>query len=292
MAERNGIQRTSPLYLWFRGLSYGKLYRAGLRFLGTVLVRFFGYQFQTVLNRKIRPVVNVDHPLDKEIPFDPGAVKLYLTFTAYWMKAAGFLLKKEGPAIVPALVRFIDDLNRAYWSAGEVYRRCQSTTERPAVQANFRFVVIHLFDPHLHCVPSLHVMVVGYVSYMFSKLVREEAADPEGYRKELDYVYRNSVDIIDSVLFVKQHSVNCLPAGIFMLSSLFPEFADQWADPFLDDIMKQHEQDLPAAAAINQYCRRLYSDFVTAEQEEGKSAPEVLLDFLEDYQKSRSGGKR
>ena len=52
---------------------------------------------------------------------------------------------------------FVYEIGLLYEYAGRVYSKCQSTTNRPGVIADFNFIVIHLFDPHLHCVPSLHV---------------------------------------------------------------------------------------------------------------------------------------
>ena len=53
--------------------------------LGTEALRsFFLPQFENaVFNR--RPVVNVDHPLDASIPFDPSYMKKYLEFVQLWM---------------------------------------------------------------------------------------------------------------------------------------------------------------------------------------------------------------
>ena len=226
--------------------------------------------------------MNVDHPLDENIPFDPGWVGLYNTFTVFWMKSAGWLLKRFGSAAAADVAAFANDMALLYNAAGDVYKLCQSTTNRPGVTANLNFIIIHTFDPHLHCVPSLHVMVCAYTSYMTSKLIEKYATDIEEYRAELDWVYKNGLEIIESVLLVKQHSVNCIPAGYYMNSVLFKEFRENWADRFIDDMFTDDEKGIKDISDIQSHIRRYYDKFIE-EYDGGADRDSVLLDFLKNY---------
>ena len=55
-------------------------------YLGTVLEDFFWLQFAVKWGFKKLPVVDVDHPLDDEVPFAPDKVGAYLDFVAYWIR--------------------------------------------------------------------------------------------------------------------------------------------------------------------------------------------------------------
>lgn len=253
-----------------------------MRTLGAIFSKFFFLQFQTVLFPKIRPVVNVDHQLDKNIPFDPSWVGLYNTFTAFWMKSAGWLLKTFGEQAADDVAAFAEDMFMLYTVTAEVYSKCQSTTTRPGVTANWDFIVIHAFDPHLHCVPSLHVMVCAYVGYKTTELIKKHADNPENYRTEMDWVYKNALEIIESVLLVKQHSVNCIPAGFYMNSVLFEGFRADWADRFIAEMFADDVKGISKISDIQSHIRRYYDKFI-AEYDGGTNRDTVLLDFLKNY---------
>ncbi|HAK45926.1 MAG TPA: hypothetical protein DCO79_08425 [Spirochaeta sp.] len=279
---KNGIQKTKPGFLWFSALFRPKIRKGLMRTLGAIFSKFFFLQFQTVLFPKIRPVVNVDHQLDKNIPFDPSWVGLYNTFTAFWMKSAGWLLKTFGEQAADDVAAFAEDMFMLYTVTAEVYSKCQSTTTRPGVTANWDFIVIHAFDPHLHCVPSLHVMVCAYVGYKTTELIKKHADNPENYRTEMDWVYKNALEIIESVLLVKQHSVNCIPAGFYMNSVLFEGFRADWADRFIAEMFADDVKGISKISDIQSHIRRYYDKFI-AEYDGGTNRDTVLLDFLKNY---------
>ena len=57
-----------------------------------------------------------------------------------------------------------------------------------------------------------------------------------------DELYRGALDIGETVLYVKQHSVNCIPAALFMMTNLIPEyFTVEDAKIFIDDLFKNAE---------------------------------------------------
>ena len=83
----------------------------------------------------------------------------------------------------------------------------------------FKFVVIHLFDPHLLCVPSLHVAIVVGVWAKVREILSETSFSEEEKSQILDDIYYGSIAITESVLFVKQHSINCVAGALYMLTA-------------------------------------------------------------------------
>ena len=279
---KNGIQKTTPVFLWISSLFRPKVLVGLGRTLNAIFLKFFFLQFQTVLFPNKRAVVNVDHLLDQNIPFEPSWVGLYNTFTIFWMKSAGWILKTFGAKAAADVAQFVNDMAAMYNAAGDVYDACQSTTKRPGVTANLNFIIIHTFDPHLHCVPSLHVMVCAYTGFMTCELIKKHADNPELYKAEMDWVYKNSLEIIESVLLVKQHSVNCIPAGYYMNSVLFDTFNKKWADKYMDDMFADDAKGINEIEKIQNHIKDHYKLFMTEYAETG-NRDKVLLDFLENY---------
>jgi len=281
--NKNGIQKTTPVFLWISALYRPKILFGLGKTLAAIFVKFFFYQFQTVLFPKTRPVVNIDHPLDENIPFVPSWVGLYNTFTVFWMKSAGWLLKTFGREAEDDIAAYVRDIALLYDAAGDVYGKCQSTTNRPSVIADPNFIIIHIFDPHLNCVPSLHVMVCAYVGFMTTEIIRKYADDPSDYQAELDWVHKNALEIIESVLLVKQHSVNCIPAGYFMMSMLFDSFQENWASRYMDEMFTDDPKGIKDAPEIMEYIKKLYTRFMNDYRINGDRT-QVLLDFLKEYE--------
>ena len=280
--NKNGIQKTTPVFLWISALFRPRILAGLGKTLAAIFAKFFFLQFQTVLFPKTRPVVNVDHPLDKNIPFDPSHVGIYNTFTIFWMKAAGWLLKEFGSRASSDIAGFANDMAMLYNSAGNIYSRCQSTTERPGITANFHFIIIHLFDPHLHCVPSLHVMVCAYTAFKTCDIIEKHADGVSRYKDELEWVYRNSLEIIESVLLVKQHSVNCIPAGYYMNSVLFEDFRKKWAVRYLEDMFSFNSKGIKDIKKVQDHMRTWYDKFI-GDYEAGKDRDNILIEFLKGY---------
>ena len=282
-AKLNGIQKTSPVFLWISSLSRPGIRSGLLQTLSAIFKKFFFYQFQTRLFPKTRPVVNVDHPLDRNIPFDPSWVGLYNTFTVFWMKSAGWLLKTFGEVVEDDVAEFTREMALLYNSAGEIYNRCQSTTDRPGVTPDINFIIIHIFDPHLHCVPSLHVMVCAYTAWKTAEIMGKHSGEQDLYLEESLWVFKNAVEIIESVLLVKQHSVNCIPAGYYMNSVLFEGFRKDWAGKFMREMFRDDPKGISEIDKITTYIMELYDRFITGFDESG-DRNSVILDFLHGYE--------
>ena len=188
------------------------------RFLRTVVRDFFWLQFSVKWRFKTIPVLDVSHPLDELIPFTPDKVKIYLNFTNFWIRPMTFLFRRLGvKKALPYCIEYLSLIETAYANAAKVYRFCMTTTKRPDYKTDAAFKMIHAFDPHLLCVPSLHVAIVILASVYYADVFKNDdftEEERETYTAELREGARR---IIESVLYVKQHSVNCIPAAMYMM---------------------------------------------------------------------------
>lgn len=199
-------------------------------FVATVLKDFFALQFAVRLGLRKVPVIDVDHPLDEQIPFRPERIGSYLDFIAFWIRPMGYIRRRFGArAFARYAVEYLRLIERCYREAADVYRAGMTTTRRPRYYKG-RFLAIHLFDPHLLCVPSLHVMIVVLTWTFFRRVFAELGAGASETQALGAELFAGAVDITESVLFIKQHSVNCLPAALYAMTRITP------ADVTPDDV--------------------------------------------------------
>ena len=106
--------------------------------------------------------------------------------------------------------------------------------------------MIHILDPHLMCVPSLHVaiMIIAWVFY------REVFSNPIFTKEEKEFytnqVFESAKAITETVLYVKQHSVNCIPAAVYMVTNMLKDrFTITDAIYFIDSLFSESTDILP-----------------------------------------------
>ena len=232
------------------------------------------------------PVTNVDHPLDEKIPFRPAMVNIYCDFVAFWIRPLGFLLRNFGRKSFPFVKEFIKSMGETYAFAAEVYSKNLSTTKRPFYIKNTRFLIIHSFDPHLMCIPSLHVMVVIRTYTLFREILKALKAE-ESFAAQKEELRAGAIAITEAVLYVKQHSVNCISAAMYAMTRFAPElFPKEEAEKFAYDLFnantKANEKQKPGkedSSEIQNYIISLYQQFLN--QGDGNDEwTKPLLDFL------------
>lgn len=220
-----------------RALRHRETVGAASAFVGTVLKDFFWLQFAVKWRLKEVPIVDVDHPLDEEVPFAPENIGAYLDFIAFWIRPLGYIGRRFGDdAQRRHTVEFLRLIEQCYREAAGVYRFRMSTTRRPR-HFKGRFLAIHAFDPHYLCVPSLHVMIV-VLAYTFYRRAFAElgvtGAEADALHGEL---FGGAVEITETVLYIKQHSVNCIPAALYAMSRITPdEVSASEVDAFVDQL--------------------------------------------------------
>lgn len=256
--------------------------KTGLIFIGTIATTFFLPQFQGRFGIKKRKVVNVDHELDKLIPFSADYIRIYMGFIPLWIKSIYFIYREFGQRSLPLIKKYIKTIAQLYRSGFDVSDSCQSTTTRPGSGRNIPLKLIHWADPHLHCVPSLHVMIVCFNHLRIGAIIRELAGKTDDYETELEYLGNQAVLITNSILFMKQHSINCIPAGLFALSAECSEFNNEYALNLIKELTKLNKDSINGIEEISTYISGLYTDFQNLS--ESGSNRQVLIDFLLQYE--------
>jgi hypothetical protein len=220
----------------------------------------------------------VDHELDAKIPFVPSWGAVYLDFVSFWVRTLSFLYRIYGRRIYPQAGDFLASMGRLYAFAAEVYKKNFSTTRRPFYIARPRFFLIHLVDPHLMCIPSLHVMVVIRTYTKFREIIRGRG-DEARFAPRIAELKNGALAISEAVLFVKQHSVNCIAAAMYAMTCFQEDlFPPAEAEDFCSRLFAR---SLPPEDGniIRTHILNLYRDFLSRRK---PPAPwtEPLLDFL------------
>ncbi|GHV22166.1 hypothetical protein FACS189494_08620 [Spirochaetia bacterium] len=259
------------------------LSKAAFKTLGSILYNFFFIQHRASLNRKRIKITNVDHELDFLIPFTPSWINIYMDFSPLWIRAQAFLIKAFGKIAYPEINNFIDGIGNIYARAASVYKENFSTTTRPNCKINIGFRTIHTFDPHLMCIPSLHVMVVVFTYIKMCSILRRLNAESE-YKEQLKGLRLQAIAITESILFIKQHSVNCIAASLYALTYLEESgFTVQEMEDFVQSMFaKESTIHCDIIKQIKAYILSLYHSFL---EEEKKTLDwrQPLLDFLRGY---------
>lgn len=243
-----GYRHGTPLkeYRIARAFFFVPFHRATLKalagYLKTVTVDFFYLQWAVKLGIKKIPVIPVDHALDAKVPFCPERARVYLDFVAFWIRAMSLVITRlERKKSVFYCAEFLTLLTTAYKEAARVYRFRMSTTARPATQDK-TINGIRRVDPHYLCVPSLHIAIVALTFSYYRALFQNEQAhfDAETIIAYNTALYGGAVEIAETVLYVKQHSVNCIPAALYMIHNLAPQlFSVQDAVDFIDALFAE-----------------------------------------------------
>ncbi len=224
-----------------------KSLKALCKYLIIVIRDFFFLQFSVKFGWKKIEVINVDHYLDKTIPFRPDKSDIYLDFIHFWIRPFTFILKRFGvKRAIPHCAEFLLAIANAYKEASRVYRFKMTTTTRPPPGKNKNLKVIHMLDPHFLCVPSLHIAVVILTWNFFNNVFQKEGMDNEEIQLYTDELRQGALEIAETVLYLKQHSVNCVPAALYMMLFIQPEiFTIQKGVDFINDLFMEADDIKP-----------------------------------------------
>jgi hypothetical protein len=248
MKRKSGssVYDESPVYAMVKTICVSSMRPAVLRCVASIFYNFFFRQYRAALLPGLIPVSKVDHPLDQKIPFVPSWITIYLDFIMYWIRMLSFLLHTYGRGAYKAVREFIVSMGRLYAFAAEAYKKNLSTTNRPFYIARPRFFVIHLFDPHLMCIPSLHVMVVVWTYTKFTAILRS-FREARRYETQIEEMKQGALAITHAILFVKQHSVNCVAAALYAMTRFAGDlFPPEEAESFIKQLFWDAPPPAPA----------------------------------------------
>jgi hypothetical protein len=288
MAKKYLLYRHSALSV-VKIYSYLSLWPAAFHCIFTAIRYFFALQYKGAflrsrLNRfwKKIPVSQVDCPLDRTIPFKPEYISVYMDFATHWIRTQGFLLQMFGRRALPHVRAYIYAISDLYINAAGLYRVNMSTTDRPRYFARFQFISVHILDPHLLCIPSLHVMVAVRTYTIFADILRKLGGTAQ-FAREIENVRAHSIAITESVLYVKQHSVNCVAAALYAMRRLDPIlFPHAEAERFTAALFLHSEFSPAEQTRLRTHIRDMYEHFFAhGEGEDDWRVP--LLEFLRRY---------
>lgn len=235
-------------------------------FILTVIGKFFLLQyFEKVHIFKI-PVKSVDHELDTKVPFREDLYPVYINFINYWINPLSMMLKKFGHFKGLKLCKeFIKTIQKTYDSAYLIYKESLTTTYRPVPHTK-EVKKIQKVDPHYCCVPSLHISIVVLTISFYKMLFERENFTEEERTNWTRELYDQGIAICESVLYMKQHSVNCIPAAIYMMTKTEPAIMNtelgnkMISDLFVNasDVEKSDSEKI--RAYIQQFYERLLSE--------------------------------
>lgn len=263
--QSNPVLAGGTLYLVLVVLTSWRLFRRTVRLGVTISRRFFIDQFR--YRRALRTgsdnapeIRNIEHPLDARVPIRYEAINTYLGFVQMWISALGYIRRREGRRFNDDILDFMTGLERCYVDAALVYGQCLSTTRRPDRAPNPRLALVYAVDPHLFCVPSLHVLVVCYTYRKLSDILTQSGLS-DTYSAELAALRQRATSITESILYVRQHSVNCIPTALSMLSVILPSYDDAEARAFLTTLFASDHSIAPEdRAEISAYMASLLAD--------------------------------
>jgi len=302
MDFKDSVYSESTVYAFIKSIFLPALRPAFCKSVPSIFYNFFFRQFLfSFLPGKI-PVSRVDHPLDEKIPFIPSWVTIYIDFVQFWIRMLSFYIRRYGRRAYIPIRDFIYSVGDLYAYAAEAYTKNLSTTKRPFYIARPRFFLIHMVDPHLFCIPSLHVMVAIHTIIMFSVIAKKLGVMDE-LKEQAEEMRHGALAISQAILFVKQHSVNCIPAALYAMTCFSPDlFTQKEAEEFTNQLFsppperkktpkscKVHPSASPKSKIpegdkeqIKKHILSLYYGFLE-EKKTAKDWTEPLIRFLRTY---------
>jgi len=303
MKVSSSVYGENWLYAFFKSFFNPIMRPAFCKSVPAIFYHFFFCQHKAAFLPGRIPVSQVDHKLDEKIPFIPSWVTIYIDFVQFWIRMLTFFLRRHRRKADVRMSEFIYSMGELYAYAAQVYKRNLSTTKRPFYIARPRFAVIHLLDPHLMCIPSLHVMVVIH-TYLQFKEIAKYFGEEDKLSSQIEEMKQGALAICQAILFVKQHSVNCIPAALYGMTCFSPDlFPPKEAEIFTNLLFspapKANEETSkyrvhPSAAPltkvskedqeqIKSYILSLYNKYLE-EKKTAKVWYEPVLKFLHEYQ--------
>lgn len=280
------LKSFNPLVAYAGVLFAPRTVFTNFRCFGTIIREFFFLQYLEKIHILHIPVVHVDHPLDKKIPFTPSKVSIYLDFINLWVRPLAMLVKKFGSWHASVIVKkWMRLFRKLYVCAGKIYHFRLTTTDRPKYKESLEFRQIHALDPHYLCVPSLHIATVALAFGFYRKIFDEEDFSPEEKQNWTRELYAGAVEIAETVLYVKQHSVNCIPAALYLLVMNFREyFSADDARKFINDMFQKPEGfSFEEAFQVKDYIKMSFENYLSAGTK-AESWYEPVRQFLVDYE--------
>lgn len=282
------LKKFSPIKAYYGVLFTPCTLITNIKCFSTIIWEFFLLQFLEKFRILRIPIVHVDHPLDKKIPFTPKKVTVYLDFINFWVRPLSMLVSKFGIWKASLLAKkWMFNFRKLYKCSAQIYRFRLSTTDRPDYNEMLEFRQIHALDPHYLCVPSLHVATVALGYGFYRKMFQEEEFSAEEIQNWTKELYAGALEIAETVLYVKQHSVNCIPAALYMVTANFSEFfTEEDARKFIAEMFEKPEGFTTTdSEEIRTHIKNAYENYIS-ESKKTEKWYQPVHDFLLNYENS------
>jgi hypothetical protein len=264
-------------------LTHPLLLPRGIDWMKAAAREFFVPQFATLLLPRRRRIAVIGHSLDDTIPFVPHLIRRYLGYVAFCLKTFLCLHRSFGAKAVAHIAEMMDGIVLLYRASGRIYRRCQSTTayRRPASLDPY-FLLIQHVDPHLHCIPSLHVLTVCYLYHQTRKVMDKLACGKHRGTEAISQTYLQALRITEAALLVKQHSLADIAPTLFLLSHLFPDYGPSEVERFVLGLFSESPRVEPKQRILIRKAVLLgYREMLAGERRLPAAEPtELILRFL------------
>lgn len=284
--DNKPLKSFNPLVA-YAGVLFGPpSFLTNFKCFATILKEFFFLQYFEKFHILHIPVVHVDHPLDKKIPFTPAKVKIYLDFINLWVRPLAMLVKKFGFWHASRLTKqWMLRFRKLYQCCGKIYHFRLTTTDRPKYKEMREFRQIHALDPHFLCVPSLHVATVFLAFGFYRHIFGTEDFTETEKRLWGEELYKGALEITETVLYVKQHSVNCIPAALYLVTQNFPEWITlDDARKFISELFVKPEGfSEEEAFQVREHIRATFEQYLVDGQE-AANWYEPIWEFLVNYE--------
>ncbi|MBP5357744.1 MAG: hypothetical protein J6Y69_00980 [Treponema sp.] len=209
------------------------------KFLHYVVWKFFMPQYFKKIHLRHTPVKHVDHQLDEKVPYREDLISCYMDFINVWVRPLSMMMHRfntfQGAKLSYEWFKY---LCLTYSEAYSMYSYSMTTTYRPKPETK-KVKALYAGDPHYMCVPSLHIAIVCLCFSFYRMLFKREEFTPEETEMWNKELFERAVDIGETVLYIKQHSVNCIPAALYMITRIVPElFTPETAIEFISALFK------------------------------------------------------
>ena len=125
-------------------------------------------------------------------------------------------------------------------------------------------------------------MVVIRTYTLFREMIKT-LGDEGRFAAQAEELRRGALAITEAVLYIKQHSVNCIPAAMYAMTRFDPGlFPPEEAERFTSGVFfEAGKPDKADGDEIRRYILSLYRRFL-AQGEAGEDWKKPLLDFLKE----------
>ena len=120
-----------------------------------------------------------------------------------------------------------------------------------------------------------------YFCFLTSReIIENHANDPSSYDDVLDWSYRKVVRITESVLFIKQHSVNCISTALFLLTTMHQRLGRDDVRKFVYKLFEQESERVNNVETVRRCIFEFYEELLNRRKKNEYTAGETILDYL------------